>query len=563
MEPRLFLKNLKNRQIKAIALIAFLSLYFILSCSIALKKSNTFDEPGHILAGYAYLREGMDFLATLDHPIMGRVPMAFFPAILLDLDFNPAVRPLMSDDSDFYPYSLKFLFENKVDGQRILFLSRLGNIMLGVVLGVYVFLWGERLWGVKGAVFSLFAYSLYPDMLAHSGISTTDFPLATFFFIAAYYLWRTLNEGLKPRLVVLAGVFTGLGLATKHTALLLLVFSVPVFIYSFRREKKSDFFLKAVIFAAFIYLTIWAVYGFRYSSEGVFYKGLFWDRISGPWVAGVFDVLRSLKALPEAYLYSFASAIGSAGAGRASFLMGEYSLEGWWYYFVVTFLIKTPVPIILFMIAAIAYSLRERALFFKTAALFAPALAIFIFVSMQTVNIGHRYLLSAYPFVFALIGIIPCIKTKSLKAARIVIAGFSLWFVYGAFSIHPHELAYFNEFIGGPANGYKYLVDSNIDWGQDLTGLKEYMDKNSIKTVKLAYFGFSDPSYYGIDYEYLPSYAINEPKNAKPRIELKGWFAISATMLQGVYMIDRDFYRVFRESEPVEKIGYSIFIYRL
>ncbi len=554
---------LKKWRIKALALITLVSLYFMLSCSIALKKSNTFDEPGHILAGYAYLTEGMDFLATIDHPIMGRVPMAFFPAVLLDLDFNQGVSPLMSDNSDFYPYSLKFLFQNRVEGQRILFLSRLGNIALGVILGVYVFLWSERLWGVKGAVFSLFIYSLYPDILAHSGISTTDFPLTTFFFIASYYLWRTLDEGLKPGLIVMAGIFTGLGLATKHTAILLLIFSIPIFLYSLKRQRKSAFLAKGILFAAFIYLTIWIAYGFRYSSESVFYTGLLWDRIQGPWVVNVFDVLRSVKALPEAYLYSFASAIGSAGAGRASFLMGEYSLTGWWYYFIVTFFIKTPVPVIFFMIAAVAYSMREKALFFKSAVVFAPALMIFIFVSMQTVNIGHRYLLSAYPFVFALIGIIPGIKTKSLGLARIVIAGFSLWFIYGAFSIHPHELAYFNEFIGGPENGYRYLVDSNVDWGQDLIGLKEYMDKNDIKTVKLAYFGFSDPSYYGIDYEYLPSYAINEPKNAKSEIQLKGWFAISATMLQGVYMVDRDIYRIFREMEPIEKIGYSIFIYRL
>src|SRR3972149_6403835 len=99
-------------------------------------------------------------------------------------------------------------------------------------------------------------------------------------------------------------------------------------------------------------------------------------------------------------------------------------------------------------------------------------------------------------------------------------------------------------------------------WGQDLLGLKENMDRISIKKIKLSYFGFSDPAYYGINYEYLPSYSIPEPHIERSQIPLEGYFAISATMLQGVYMPDRDFYKLFRETKPIDTIGYSIFIYK-
>ena len=88
------------------------------------------------------------------------------------------------------------------------------------------------------------------------------------------------------------------------------------------------------------------------------------------------------------------------------------------------------------------------------------------------------------------------------------------------------------------------------------------MERHGIKTIKLAYFGLSDPAYFGIDYEYMLSYIILNPKNVKDTVELKGWFAVSATMLQGVYMPDRDLYRVFRETRPVDNIGWSIYIYK-
>jgi hypothetical protein len=149
-----------------------------------------------------------------------------------------------------------------------------------------------------------------------------------------------------------------------------------------------------------------------------------------------------------------------------------------------------------------------------------------------------------------------------LKSAKAVFYAACLWYLYAGLSIYPHQLAYFNEFVGGPANGYKYLVDSNLDWGQDLAGLKDYMDEKGVERIKLAYFGFSDPGYYGIEYEYLPSYLILEPQNVKGAVPVEGWFAISATLLQGLYLPDPETYRFLREVRPVDTIGHSIFIYR-
>lgn len=548
---------------KILLLSAFTLIFTSLASSIALRKSNTWDEPAHILAGYSYLKEGMDYLSPLNHPVTGRALTALLPAVFLDLKLNTAVRPEEAPGSDFFPYSLKFLFENTAPGTRVLFLSRLSNILAGALLGIYLFLWAEGLWGAKGGLLSLFFYLLSPDILAHSSLATTDIPVTAFFFISSYYLYRNSSDRVSYPRVALSALFAALALTSKHSALLLAPVAAVSFSIVLKREGWKRALPSLILFLFSVYAVIWALYGFRYHSASPDYSPLHWERFSSYGLDPIFSSLRGVKALPEAYLYSLEGTLAGAASGRAAFLMGEYSSKGWWYYFIAAFLIKTPVPAILLLAASLIYIVKEREAAVK-ALLYAvfPAALVFTAVSLQKVNIGLRHALPAYPFIFLLIGYLANIKTESSRAARAVLAASVLWYLVSAARIHPHELAYFNEFIGGPQNGYKYLVDSNLDWGQDLKGLKEYMARNGIERIKLAYFGFSDPAYYGIDYEYLPSYLIPEPKGALEYVRLEGWFAVSATMLQGVYLNDRDFYRVFREVKPVDTVGYSIFIYR-
>ena len=170
------------------------------------------------------------------------------------------------------------------------------------------------------------------------------------------------------------------------------------------------------------------------------------------------------------------------------------------------------------------------------------------------------------------------LQLKHRKIANGVLLILSVWYLLGTLSIHPHYLAYFNELIGGPKNGYKYLVDSNLDWGQDLKGLKHYMDEKGIKKIKLGYFGSADASYYGINYDYLPSVGLapKEPgqywwyemdrdeKNQLPA--QKGIIAVSATLLASTGWMGSLFgksYQWLREYEPVDNVGYSILIYNI
>jgi hypothetical protein len=180
-------------------------------------------------------------------------------------------------------------------------------------------------------------------------------------------------------------------------------------------------------------------------------------------------------------------------------------------------------------------------------------------------NIGLRHILPIYPFVIltAGLGASQLIRVRR----RVTVVTLCLAFVFWIFEfarVYPHDLAFFNSFIGGPKNGYKYLADSNLDWGQDLKGLKHWMDEKGVKQINLAYFGVADPSYYGIQYNNLPGAPFyTEARKPLSPPQIPGYVAISVTILDvgGQYRIGRELYGPLIDRVPSAVIGYSINIY--
>jgi hypothetical protein len=138
------------------------------------------------------------------------------------------------------------------------------------------------------------------------------------------------------------------------------------------------------------------------------------------------------------------------------------------------------------------------------------------------------------------------------------------WYGVSTLRVHPHYLAYFNELTGGPARGHHYLVDSNLDWGQDLKGLARWVAEHRVPRIRLSYFGTADPDYYGIPHDLLPGTMAPPPLGVVRQVRREDVVAVSATNLQGVYLdpSDRPLMERLRRSEPIDNIGYSILIYR-
>lgn len=188
-----------------------------------------------------------------------------------------------------------------------------------------------------------------------------------------------------------------------------------------------------------------------------------------------------------------------------------------------------------------------------------------IFSLLKTVNIGLRYILPVFPFLMVWAGGLAALNIYKKAYKRILNLFITIGLLfYGAsgLSIHPHYLAYFNEIIGGPENGYKYLVDSNLDWGQDLKGVRNYMVKNGIKEIKLSYFGTVDPILYGINYRAFPGSIVLDKKRLSGEIAKGEIVGISATNLYPVHANLEKVAEHFRNKKPLAVIGHSIFLYK-
>jgi hypothetical protein len=274
--------------------------------------------------------------------------------------------------------------------------------------------------------------------------------------------------------------------------------------------------------------------------------------------------LKGYTVPARGYLRGLQECTRMIGGGKTSFLLGSYSDTGWWYYFPVAFVVKTPLPTLLLIGFAFFYSWRYRT-WRRGLFLLIPVVIYFGCCLASPFNIGYRHLLPVLPLLFIFAGQVAGAdwRPKQTWAVGVVL----VWLVVGSLAIFPHYLAYFNELVGGPSRGYKVLADSNLDWGQDLIGLREYMTRENIASVKLSYAGTADPHAYGITYEPLPGYPYPElPRDSVPEMLVNldgGVYAISVSNLQGFCFKNHDLYAGFRERKPDAIIGYSIFIYRL
>ena len=312
------------------------------------------------------------------------------------------------------------------------------------------------------------------------------------------------------------------------------------------------------VHALLVWGVIWASYGFRYEAFGP--VGPADSQLMEPWdtlldtpgpLAPLVSAARERRLLPEAYLYGAAFADRHSRA-RFAFLNGEVAVTGWWYFFPCAFALKTPLALfVLLALGAASVAWRGRlapddgASGGGACGLYAAAplwvlLAVYgLFSLTAKVNVGLRHLLPIYPALFILAGAAArwIVWRRRLPAALAVAA--ALAFVAASLWIRPHYLAFFNALVG-PERGYRHLVDSSLDWGQDLPGLAAWLEADagarSGAPVYLAYFGSSSPASYGVRARALPSYHEWRGGAAAADLDLEaGLYCISATMLQSVY----------------------------
>jgi len=305
---------------------------------------------------------------------------------------------------------------------------------------------------------------------------------------------------------------------------------------------------------AVAWAVIWLFYGFRFSAfapafaDGAgFNHGWSWLLAGMGWPAKVVWRLVEWHALPEAWLYGLTFVVQFSKA-RGAFMSGEYGVTGWVSFFPFAFLVKTTLPLLLLLAAGLAAAVRaswQRAKQTGAAAVFAPLrpltplaalFAVYWATSLTShLNIGHRHILPTYPVLFIAAGWLGRWIDLRRPLAAALVVGLTLWHVGESWRTRPHYLAYFNQIVGGPTNGWRHLVDSSLDWGQDLPALRTWLDEHARgEKVFLSYFGTGDPAYEGIVATALPTLPDVGPPR-KWHALTAGVYAISATMLQQAY----------------------------
>jgi 4-amino-4-deoxy-L-arabinose transferase-like glycosyltransferase len=327
--------------------------------------------------------------------------------------------------------------------------------------------WAYRLWGSRAVPLAMALASLEPNLVAHSSLVTTDMGFTLFISLTVYLLWEYLNF---PNWWLLAatGFSTGMALISKFSAILLItmlavIIAACLLIDSELRllpvKKNQHQPIHKLLQAAAVFCLI-LFFASLMIPPAYFFQGF------QPWFFGLW---RFLTVAQE---------------GQLSFFLGQYSYQGWWNYFAVAFLIKTSIGALILIAASLAFY-HAGAPIGRRAALFLllPVIVVFLVISRPKVNIGVRHILPVYPFLFVLASRVATIRFRREWFAPLLIGTPLVLTAISSLRIAPHQLAYFNEFVGGPDQGYRYLSDSNVDWGQDLKGVKDYMDKENLPII--------------------------------------------------------------------------------
>jgi hypothetical protein len=331
-----------------------------------------------------------------------------------------------------------------------------------------------------------------------------------------------------------------------------------------RRALRVAGVLLAAVCGAYIF--IWAVYGFRYDAvpggaHRLHFEWVLRDGSSPLHWIGNFAVRHRL--LPEAWLFGQLFVLDTLR--RPAYLLGQISPDGFWTYFPVAFAVKTPVPTLILIAAGLWFISRQPLKRMDRTFLILPPVVYFLLAMSSGINIGLRHILPIYPFLFVLIAgtVVHLWRARGSLWTGLVFLG--IWYVGSTIWIYPHYLAYFNEAAGGPDNGYKILLDSNLDWGQDLKGLKLWMEREHVEKILFVHFGPCDPEYYGIDASYLPGTWILFDPPATQSPTAPRYVAVSPSLLYSPYILGPaakvEFVNQFKGKQPIAKIGYSIFIY--
>ncbi|HET7373086.1 MAG TPA: glycosyltransferase family 39 protein, partial [Gemmatimonadaceae bacterium] len=479
----------------------------------------------HFAAGMQGLTTGA-YTYDLQHPPLGRIAAALGPFIHGE---RTRGAPGVFDEGA----GLLGTGQHYVD---TLASARHGEIAFFVVLAIVVWAWGRRLAGEFGAVLAVLFVVTNPNLLAHGGLATTDIACAATTTLALYVTVRWIDRPSWANTIVL-GVAIGLAVGSRLSSVAFLggAFVACYLVRAWARRAwslgseldASQWTVRIAGSVIVFALVVWALYRFdvgRVSPSGML--------VPAPaFVSGI-----------DRFLLH-------GGSGHPSFLLGRPGNHGWWYYFPVALAVKTPIPLLLLSVVGgfeAVRSLREQRDWSAAVALVA-ALAMLAMAMVVRVDLGVRLILPIYALlgIVASQGALALLRQRPAIAARTAVAALAAWSVVSVARSYPDHLAYFNALAGDQPE--RILVDSNLDWGQDLYRLRDTIVARGIRdSVRVAYFGTAD----------LAAAGVPNARQLGLHERASGWVAASETYLAGEWVGGA--YAWLLDEPPTARIGRSM-----
>ncbi len=533
--------------------------------------SITVDEGAHTYAGYQHWK-ARDFGVNPEHPPLVKLVAA---APLLGLTLQQPHPPPINFMVEQYSGGTQLMDEN--DGELLLRRARVAASTFTLLLGFLVLAAGTEMFGPAAGLLALTLFTFEPTVLAHGALVTTDMGVACFMFASFYGFYRYLLRPTSARLLV-CGVAVGLALASKVSGVLALPILIALALVHLLGVDRADRLQRVKMLGASLaglfviaYAVLWSFYTFRYAAR----PGALTLRptlaqmtrtLHHPWQTALVDHVAKLHLLPEGYLYGWAKLVGNS-IGTPGFLFGHIFPNGTWIYFPAALVIKSSLSLlVLLLLTPFVLKRLDRRAYFPAAGL-AISLLIVVLSSMTLkLNIGVRHELAVYPFAVVLAGAAAWLAGRASRAGAGVVAALLLLQCVSSLHSYPDYLPYANEAFGGPSKTYRWLTDSNVDWGQQLKEVAEYVRTHDVGECWFAYSNMSTAPAKLLPCKPLPTGLALIAGVPQPPVppHLHGTVMISALDASGALWGPGSLnpYGQFQSGRPAELIGNSVLVYR-
>ncbi len=561
----------------------------------------TVDEAMNVAAGVSYWQTGRFFISRINPPLTKM--LAVLPALAAkpNTDWS-SLKDVTTERAEFRA-GMDFTKLNQSRIFDLICLSRLVGLAWSALGGWLIYRWSSELFGRSAGCLSLALWCFEPYILGHSALVTSDIPATTAGLAASFAFVRYLKQPSCIR-AAFAGGMLGVAESCKFTLLILYILW-PILCLTLRQTERRlvgnlRWMRSTSSLGHYCLMVLVSLYvvGFTYGFQGIgtrledhlFVSQLLrgnqtessGNRFQGSWL-GIVRV-----PLPDDFLLGIDVQRVDFEKHLPSYLAGEWRSQGWWYYYLYALAVKLPLGTSVILAWGLLSSLRRHDNSEHLAdllVLIMTPLAIIALVSSQIGYTQHsRYVVPALPYLMINAGrlvsdhtVPSCIFSRRVDK---ILTPLIVWClitgtIISSLRVYPHSLSYFNEAAGGPMNGHKHLVDSNIDWGQDFIRLKRWVDAHSeARPFRMAYYNFTiSPEIAGPEFE-IPSpgsrfLPITKNDHMKNVILPPGYYAISVNMLRGVAFPIPSGHggytyinlEVFRTQKPIARAGYSIYIY--